>query len=279
MNRMYDCDTMVSNVAAIDIDKDVERAFKKALTLIDIDDLNTKERPVAVKVGVFNHKKGHHYTTVDCANAIVKGFDKASTVYVVESDNYKGKGSERLQIYKDVFSNHVVPFNLSEDSETKEVQITDEKIGFSHILFKPTVMVSTHVLREAEIGSILKNLLGLIPDRKKARFHTKLVPALLDTYEAIGGIDLAVLDGTFMYSESTDVEYGVKTNVLIVGRDAVAVEAVGLKLVGLNPESIPIIQEAVKRGLGEGNLEKINILGSSLDTLTEKIQQQLKNRQ
>jgi uncharacterized protein (DUF362 family) len=264
---------MVTKVAVVDMSENVETAFKKALHLIgDIDDINTKERPVTVKVGVFHHKKGHHHTTVEVAQAITARFDKAPTIYVAESDNYKGKGLERLQIYKDIFSDHVVPFNLSEDTETKEFVIAGESIELSHILFEPHAFVSTHVLRKAQIGSILKNLLGLIPDRKKARFHKKLVPALLDTYEAIGRIDLAVLDGTYAYLDPTnDDDPGIKADMLIVGRDAVAVEAVGVNFCGLEPKEIPVIQEAVKRGLGEGDIKNIAIVGDPLEIFTERI--------
>jgi uncharacterized protein (DUF362 family) len=265
-----DIDTMVTKVAVVDSSENVQRAFKKALHFIgDIDNLNTRERPLVIKVGIFNHK-GHHHATIDVVDAIIKGFDKAPKTYVVESDNYKGKGLERLQIYKDLFTEDVIPHNLSEDTKTRDVHITDETIQFSHLLFDPHVVVSTHVLRKAKIGSVLKNLLGLIPDDKKARFHKKLVPALLDAYEAINGIDLAVLDGTYMFPDPDDENKKIKTNILIVGTDAVAVEAVGYHYVGLNPEEMPIIREAVKRGLGEGNIERIKILGSSFKTLTEE---------
>ena len=62
----------------------------------------------------------------------------------------------------------------------------------------------------------------------------------------------------------------------MVGRDAVAVEAVGATLVGLNPEKMPVIQEAVNRGLGEGNIEKIDVLGISFENLKENFRQLLK---
>lgn len=262
---------MKSKVAVVEIEKDARQALEKAFSLIGVDDLITETKSVAVKVGIFDHKHGHHHTTVDVVSGLVNTFDKAPTVYLAESDNYKGKALERIQVYKDIFS-QVVPFNLSEDTETREVMVAGEKMQFSHILFKPTVLVSTHVLRKAEIGSVIKNLLGLVPDRKKARFHKKLVPTLLDIYEAVGGIDLAVLDGTYAYCDPTNAEdEGIKANILVVGRDAVAVETVGVFLAGLNPEEIPLLQEAMKRGLGEGNLENIEVLGSSLDILIERI--------
>jgi len=269
---------VVPKVAIVEFGEDVQQSFEQALRLIGkIDDLNTTERPVTIKVGVFNHRTETH-STVSVVNAIINSFNKAPQIFLAESDNYKGKGSERLQIWKQLFTQRVVPFNLSEDINTRKVKIADEEICFSHILFKPNVLVSTHVLRTFEKGSILKNLLGLIPDAKKARFHKKLETALLDAYEAIGGIDLAVLDGTYTYRGAganphagpDSTGYRIKTNVLLVGRDAIAVEAVGAALVGLDPEKTPVIQEAMNRDLGEGSIEKIEIVGTSFESLKEK---------
>jgi len=118
----------------------------------------------------------------------------------------------------------------------------------------------------------LKNLLGLIPDRKKVRFHKKLAMTLLDAYEAIGGIDLAVIDATHIYSGPAAVK-SLNTNVLVVGRDAVAVETVGVTLVGLKPEKMPVIQEAVSRGLGERDINVIEFLGNSIKNIKERFRQ------
>lgn len=269
---------MVSKVAVVEFNGDVHGSFKHALELIgNIDDLNTTESPVVIKVGVFNHRTKTH-STVSVVDAIVNSFNKAPQIFIAESDNYKGSGSERLQIWKKLFTKRVVPFNLSDDTNTTTVKITDEELGFSHILFKPNVFVSTHVLRAYKVGSIVKNLLGLISDAKKARFHKKLETALLDAYEAIGRIDLAVLDGTYTYHGTGAVASALrtKTNTLLVGRDAVAVEAVGAAIVGLKPEKMPVIQEAMKRGLGEGDIRKIEVVGVSFENLKEKIRQLLK---
>jgi len=261
---------MVSKVAAVSLEPGAEQAFKEALKLIGrIDDLNTRERSVAVKVGVFDPKADHH-SSVDVVDAITKSFNKAPQIYIAESDNYRGKGSERLQKWKPLFSKRVVPFNLSEDTDTKEVKIVDEKIPMSHILFKPNVLVSTHILRTYEQGSVLKNLLGMIPDRKKVRFHKKLAATLMDIYEAIGGIDLAVLDGTYISLTVASKAKRMPTNILLVGRDAVSVEVVGATLAGLTPEKVPVIREAMNRGIGESNIDKIEVVGESFASLEKK---------
>jgi uncharacterized protein (DUF362 family) len=273
-----------SKVALVEFENDIEEALNRALNLIGkIDDLNTKEKTVVIKVGVFDPKAETH-STVDVVNAIIKGFDKAPKIFLAESDNYKGKGLERLQIWKTLFNKRVQPFNLSEDKNTKKVKIADEEIEFSHILFKPNVFVSTHVLRTFEKGSILKNLFGLIPDLEKARFHKKLDTVLLDAYEAIGGIDLAVLDGTYVYRGAGAMPhagvggagYRIRTNTLVVGRDAVAVETVGAALVGMKPEKMPVTQEAIKRGLGEGDIEQIQVLGTPFEDVQERFSSAMK---
>jgi uncharacterized protein (DUF362 family) len=267
---------LVSRVAVVELGKDAKQSFKQALQLVGkIDNLNKADRSVVVKLGVFDPKATLH-ATVSVVDAIVDSFDKAPHIFLAESNNYRGTGSERLQIWKTLFSERVTPFNLSEDTDVRQVKVADETIGLSHILFKPNVFVSTHVLRVYEGGSVLKNLLGLVPDSKKVRFHKKLATALLDMYEAVGGIDLAVMDGTYLSLGVAPRSQKIKTNIVLVGRDAVAVETVGATLAGLKPEKIPTIQEAVNRGLGVGNIEKIEVLGASLETLKERFEPMIK---
>lgn len=259
---------MTSKVAIIEFNRDPAESLRQALDLIGgVDDLNTAEKSVVVKVGVFSHKAENH-SSVGVVNAITSCFGKAPKIFVAESDNYRGTGGERLQIWKELFTERIVPFNLSEDPNTRHVEIGDEEMNLSHVLFKPNVLVDTHILRSFERGSILKNLFGCTPTSKRAKYH-KILPTLLaDIYETIGGVDLAVLDGTYLWRGAGNNP--VQMNTLLVGRDAVAVEAVGATLAGLKLEKMPVLQEFVKRGLGEGNLENIRIVGASFERLKEK---------
>jgi uncharacterized protein (DUF362 family) len=113
----------------------------------------------------------------------------------------------------------------------------------------------------------------------KAPLHKKLDNLLPDIYEAIGGIDLAVIDGTYLYrgaganphATKDTSKYRVRMNTLVVGRDAIAVETVGATLAGLNPDKTSILKEATKRQLGEGNIDNIEIVGSALEEVRSKI--------
>lgn len=266
---------MSSKVAVVEFGKEgkegkesVAESYREALRLIGgIDELNTPERSVVVKVGVFSHKAENH-SSVEVVDAIINNFSKAPQIFLTESDNYRGTGTERLQIWRELFNERVVPFNLSEDTNTKRVTLAGLEMELSHLLFKPSILVDTHVFRTYERGSILKNLFGCTPDPKKAKFHkdTIFYSLLADIFEAVGGIDLAVMDGTYLWHD----DLREPMNILLIGRDAVAVETVGAYLAGLKPEKMQTIQEFVKRGLGVGDLKEIEIVGTPLEELKQK---------
>ena len=259
---------LTSTVAIVGLNDNDAQALGQGIQHIGgIDGLNTSERSVVVKVGVFSHRADNH-TSVGLVRAIVNSFDRAPNVFLVESDNYQGNGLERLQIWKETYTEKVIPVNLSGELNTRRVTLAGQEMNLSNLLFTPNVLVSTHILRRFERGSILKNLFGCIPSPKKTKYH-KILPVLLaDLYEAIGGIDLAVLDGTFFWRGAGDIP--IRMNTLLVGRDAVAVEAVGGVLAGLKLEKMPVLQEFAGRGLGEGDLKNIEIVGASLETLKPK---------
>jgi len=262
---------MASKVAVVKFDGNVSESFSQALRLIGgIDDLNTPEKNVIIKVGIF-HPRSLHHTSVSVVEAIINGFNEAPKVFLAESDNYCGTGTERLQIWKKLFNNKVAPFNLSADTNTRKVKLANQEMNLSHVLFKPNVFVSTHVLRSYHKGSILKNLFGCTPTAKKAKYHKNEIfyPLLADVYEAVGGIDLAVLDATHLFHKPSN-NNRFRMNTILMSRDAVAVETVGAVLAGLKPEKMQVIQEFVKRGLGEGDIEKIEIVGAPFESLKEK---------
>jgi uncharacterized protein (DUF362 family) len=259
-------------VALIELGEDVTKSLQKALKLIGgIPDLNTPTREVLYKLGVFEPKQ-RAYTTVPVARAIIESFSQAPKIWLIESDNYRGAATERLQIWKDLFSERVVPFSLSEDPDTKPVDIAGEEMNLSQLLFDNRALISSHILRRYSKGSVIKNLFGLAPMKKKAVYHKNLETVVLDLFKAVGGIDLAVIDGTYAFaSPGASVEKSVPANVIIVGRDAVAVDAVGCALMGKDPRQMKMVKMAKKQGLGEADLDKIEIVGDDFEENKERI--------
>lgn len=247
-------------------------ALADALTLIGgINDINTFKNPVTIKVGVFDHKAFNH-ASVDMVRAIINVFDKAPKIYLAESDNYHGTALERLQIYRSLFNERVNPVNLSTDSHTQRVKIAGKEMGLSHYLFEPHILVDTHIIRTYARGSVLKNLLGCVPEIEKAQYHDNdiLFDVLSDIFAAVSGIDFAVLDGTYFHRGAGGSK--VKTDIMISGKDAVAVETVGAQLAGLTPKTMEVIQKFAKKGYGEGDITTIEIVGDSYNAIKKKFE-------
>ncbi|MFX1509405.1 MAG: DUF362 domain-containing protein [Promethearchaeota archaeon] len=263
----------------MEIGEDATTSFREALQLLGgIPDFNTSQREVLYKLGVFDPRQ-EAYTTIPIARAVVENFSQAPKIWLIESDNYRGTGTERLQIWKSLFSERVVPFNLSEDTEMKHVDIAGEEMPLSHLLFEDRVLISSHILRRYSKGSVIKNLFGLAPMRKKAVYHKKLESVVLGLFKAVGGIDLAVIDGTTVLpSPAAKKEKRIPVNMFLVGRDAVAVDAVGFALLNKDPMKSKMLKMANEQGLGEAHLEKIDIVGKDLEEVRDQIQEKMKTR-
>jgi len=259
---------MTSKVALVRSDRGVAEAYTQALQLLGgLDALNTRDRGVTIKVGIYD-QRNRNYPTPPVVQAVATAFTRTQQIYLVESDNHHGSALNRLQVWQTVFSERIVPFSLSTDPQVQAGVVCGEPISFSHVLCQPYVLVSLHVARRGTAGSIFKNLLGCIPDTRKERFHAKLGEALIDIASAVGGIDLAVIDGTYVYGSEWKEGQPLsreQRNFLLVGRDPVAVEAVGSFLVGESPLTIPSLAVAKQRGLGETDIANIEVLGEPVD--------------
>jgi uncharacterized protein (DUF362 family) len=265
-----------ATVAAVDLREHKQDSVKYACNLIGgIDDIDVSDREVIIKVGVFYHESGWH-STVETVDSIIKAFTRAPKKYLVETDNYQGTGTDRLKVWESIFSDTVIPVNLSDENETSPVKvpnpIREVVIDLAELVLKPRVFVNTHVMRTYEKGSILKNLFGLLPTRKKVQYHkNEIFFNLLTTlYEAIGGVDLSILDATYFSKFSKGKGARTRTDILFVGRDSVAVETVGFHLAGIRPQKNQVIQSFVERGLGIGDLDRIEVVGVPIDKLEHK---------
>lgn len=261
---------MTATVAVVKMNGDYASALRRAVHLIGgIDPLNRPERDVTLKVGVFDPRSRHH-TAPEAVRAIIDLFDQAPCIRLVESDNYCGKALDRLAAcYGELFSERVTPVSLSDDPLARVTPVADEAMPLSHVLFKPNVFVTTHILRSFQMGSVLKNLFGCTPTWQKARYHKKAVFArhMAEICEAAGGLDLAVMDGRYLYNMAA--EQRVETDVLLVGRDAAAVEAIGATIAGIKLDKIAVLQEFARRGLGEADPANIAVVGVTPEELAE----------
>jgi hypothetical protein len=122
----------------------------------------------------------------------------------------------------------------------------------------------------------LKNQWGFPVHADRGKDHNfNLHSKLVDVYELIKP-DIAFIDGIegtvngHYPPTAWEDKLIIPFNILIGGTDPLAVDVVGARVFGLNIEEIPHLKIAFERGLGEGDLTKINVIGKDLNEYKEK---------
>ncbi|MDR1835124.1 MAG: DUF362 domain-containing protein, partial [Fusobacteriaceae bacterium] len=140
---------------------------------------------------------------------------------------------------------------------------------------KADVLISVPVLKthdQTEVTLGMKNMKGLISDAHKKDFHRYgVVEGVVDMLTTFKPVVLTVIDGT-VGQEGLGPIFGtpVPMDLIVASKDIVAADAVGGKIIGYDPKDVPITVAAAARGLGEMDLEKIEIRGVSVESVARR---------
>lgn len=197
------------------------------------------------------------------ADSSARGVD---TDVVIEATGYgelRKEGYEVINLDKDNVINLECPeAKLLKTMKTFELPTKVDKI-IDIPLFK------THDSAEATLG--LKNMKGLLHDDHKSKLHKEgLYDGVVDV-NARFTPDLVVYDGTWAM-EGLGPLYGLalKLDLIVSSRDVVAGDAVAGAIMGFEPSEILTTQLAFERGLGEMDLNKIDIAGKPIDSVKRR---------
>ncbi|MHA1762579.1 MAG: DUF362 domain-containing protein [Promethearchaeota archaeon] len=191
----------------------------------------------------------------------------ASVIYLDEEESeifeFKGKPSNKEDPKGYILKNFRLPKTV--------VKIIKNREKFTYINIPK---LKTHSMARVTLG--IKNQWGFPIHEDRGKDHNfNLHSKIVDVYEYIRP-DITIIDGIEgtihgHYPPTAFVDRLVKKfNILIGGRDTVAVDVVGARVFGLTIDEVPHLKIAHERGLGEGDLNKINVIGKSLDEFKEK---------
>jgi uncharacterized protein (DUF362 family) len=145
------------------------------------------------------------------------------------------------------------------------------EIEISTYAAEADLVVSVATMKSVNLVSAtlgLKNLKGLVPSPWKRKFHCEgLNQGIVDLNLAVRA-GLVIIDATMGKDMSERRCFPV--GLIIGSRDLVAADAVCATIMGFDPEEIDYIRMAKEAGLGEIKLDRIEILGESMDTLAGK---------
>jgi uncharacterized protein (DUF362 family)/Pyruvate/2-oxoacid:ferredoxin oxidoreductase delta subunit len=120
----------------------------------------------------------------------------------------------------------------------------------------------------------IKNLFGLVSGTYKTELHKHYFKAedfscvLVDIYE-MARPALTIIDGIVaMEGEGPGTSGKLRnTGLLLASSDGVALDSILALIMGLEPQDILTTKEAVKRGLGIADINRIDILGEKLEAV------------
>lgn len=247
--------------------------------------------------------KKHTYTSPEVLRAVIEYFKgKGAEVYVMENSTQANitRVVFTLNGFKDVCEQTGAKILYLDEEETKTFEFkgkpsaSEDPKGYNLKTFRlPLTVVKimenresttyinipklkTHSMATVTLG--IKNQWGFPQHADRGKDHNyNLHSKLVDTFELIKP-DLTLIDGTEgtihgHYPPTAWEDRLVKQfNILIGGRDTLAVDVVGARIFGLTIDEVPHLKIAYERGLGEGDLNKINVIGKDLNDYKEKFE-------
>lgn len=134
---------------------------------------------------------------------------------------------------------------------------------FSKDVLEADVFINFPILKHHGITKVtlgMKNMMGLVWDR--GYFHKTDLNQAIAELAAYRKPQLTIMDATRGIIDHGPVGPGTiqEWNQVVFGVDAVAVDAYGAKLFGVEPSEIAYIAAAAKMGVGEMDLQKISLV-------------------
>ena len=143
------------------------------------------------------------------------------------------------------------------------------EVGISEFVFKCDKMINMAVMKthfNCLVTLGMKNLKGCMRPEDKAAFHKINLNRAIVALNKLVRPDLTIVDGTVgMEGMGPASGTPVNANLLMAGRDIVAVDSVASFLMGIDPAEVMTIIQGHQAGLGEMDLEKIEVVGESPD--------------
>lgn len=120
----------------------------------------------------------------------------------------------------------------------------------------------------------LKNTIGMAPGSrygwaKMALDHNPAVlPKIIVDMATVADVDYVIVDAVTALERAYTRANGspLHRNMIIAGRDTVAVDAVTARLMGLNPDDVAHVTMAAMTGLGISDLDRIDIVGETIES-------------
>ena len=284
-----------------DTTQGIKSAVNKILSQIENSSLPIlkKSKEVYIKVNGIDFKK-HTYTSPEVLEAVILYLKKlGAEVYVMENSTQANLTRVVFTVtgYKEICEKNGVNIIYLDEEDTQtfnfkgKSSVEEDPKGYNLMTFRlPKTIVKimenrdsityinlpklkTHSMAVVTLG--IKNQWRFPQHADRGKDHNyNLHSKLVDMYELIQP-DITLIDGTegtihgHYPPTAWEDKLVIPFNILIGGKDTLAVDVVGARIFGLTIDKIPHLKIAYERGLGEGDLSKIKVVGKDLEEYKE----------
>lgn len=258
--------------------KDASKMVKEAIELLGgVDRLFTSNDFVFIKPNVCGGVPGKigTFTSVNVVSSIVfllKG--KVRRIVVGEADSSMYLADRMFKetgIFEAAKDLGIEVVNLSQ-GEMSEVNIKDgyvfDSLKLNRKLLEATKIISapvakTHITTDVTLN--LKNMYGILPERKKGKYHSKIDPIIAGVAMALPPA-LCITDATTCLEDEGPFKgEPLQLNLIVAGDNALATDTVMANIMGFDPKKIMHIRLAFEKGLGPISLDEIDIRGLGVE--------------
>lgn len=274
---------MLSRVALVKGPREQETVHRALDLLGNLKDVVSEAPRVLIKVNFISVKTYETGVTTDplVVEAIIRKVKELSDeVFVVESDasmtdaDKACRATGMLEVCND---NQVKFINLRREKDRVKLKIPDAET--LNEITVPKIVVDSAIINAAKLKTHnetgvslgMKNMFGLLPDKLKFKYHLRNISKVVVDINTVLKSRLTVIDG-FYALEGSGPTTGtpVKMDLIIAGKDPVAIDATGCRVMGINPEEIYHIRRAHEKGLGEMEEAKIELVGNRLEEVMRR---------
>lgn len=253
----------------------IDAALNEAIDLVDgFSDINGRTR-ISIKPNLCTPKSPASGATTDprIIDSLIRKINSSMSceINIIETDNSQASAEKTFAyLGYDVFPEEYENVHLVNLSRDKKVRVQIDGDLFSSILVPESMLFSDCLISVAKLKThvdylytgVLKNQYGLLmkPRSQYHGFMSKVIVDLNGFYRP----DLSIIDGIvgmegFGPTDGTPKPVGV----IVASKDPVGADAIGARIIGVNPSRIGYLKRAAKKRIG--TLEDIKVVGHSVE--------------
>jgi len=261
----------------VSIVKDEVPDVRRALELIEFEPTPCDVLVIKPNFSVPKHFSTGATTDLRILEEVLKIYEGVAKERIVaESNGYETTADEAYEATgaREICEYHGATFvNLSSDIciPVKRDYSVFKDFKTPRTILKADFLINLPVMKTHSLSTValsLMNLFGMIPGRK-AIYHPTISDTVSDLMK-IRAPDLNIMDGMIAMEGDEKRGYPKRMDLVLASTDAVALDTVACKVMGINPGQVEHISTAAYHGFGESTLKRIEVEGESIESVRER---------